>query len=75
MKTKILKGVIFIFITAMFISSCTKKKRVSGVCYCSYLNGDRKEFDLNSLPRNEQFDSCTVLDGHANAFAGNCDLE
>ncbi|MBL7711837.1 MAG: hypothetical protein JNL13_05210 [Chitinophagaceae bacterium] len=51
------------------------KKKESGVCYCKYLSGDKKEFNLTGLPRSQQIDSCYVLDGYAEAFAGDCDLK
>lgn len=55
------------------LTGCSKKK--SGVCYCKYLSGDKKEFDLTSLDRGRAQDSCRVLDGYANAFAGDCSLK
>jgi len=57
----------------MLISSC--KKKVSGVCYCHYLSGDKTEYNLTSLTRSQQIDSCFVLDANAEGFAGDCDLE
>lgn len=51
------------------------KKKESGVCYCHYLSGDKKEFNLSMLSRSQQIDSCYVLDGYAEAFAGDCDLK
>lgn len=54
-------------------SSCRKKKK--GNCYCKYLSGDRTHYDLTSLPRSEQEDSCRVLDQNAEAFAGDCKLK
>lgn len=51
------------------------KKKESGICYCSYLSGDKREFDLKMLTRSQQIDSCYVLDGLAEAFAGDCDLK
>jgi hypothetical protein len=53
--------------------SCNKKE--SGVCYCKYLSGDKKEYNLKSLTRSQQIDSCYVLDGLANGFAGDCELK
>ncbi|MBL0309125.1 MAG: hypothetical protein IPP77_05455 [Bacteroidetes bacterium] len=73
MKTKILKGVIIIFVASLLITSC--KKRALGVCYCHYLSGAKTEYNLTSLTRSQQIDSCYVLDGNAGAFAGDCDLE
>lgn len=57
----------------VFAPSC-KKKEV-GVCYCKYLSGDKKEFNLMDLTRNQQIDSCNQLDHNANAFAGDCKLK
>ncbi|MBL7718420.1 MAG: hypothetical protein JNL72_06270 [Flavipsychrobacter sp.] len=53
--------------------ACKKKER--GVCYCSYLSGDKKEYNLSSLSRSQQTDSCYVLDGYAENFAGSCKLK
>lgn len=58
---------------AILFSACKKKE--SGVCYCSYLSGDKKEFNLSGLSRSQQIDSCYVLDGNAEAFAGDCKLK
>jgi hypothetical protein len=54
-------------------TSCRIKKK--GNCYCKYYSGDRTHYDLSSLPRNEQEDSCKVLDNNAEAFAGDCKLK
>lgn len=72
MRNLIFKSlVILLFSTTMY--SCKKKE--SGICYCHYLSGDKKEYDLTSLSRSRQMDSCYVLDGLAEAFAGDCDLK
>lgn len=67
----------FIFIVLLFSSlgmqSC--KKKVTGICYCKYLSGDKKEFDLRDLPRSQQIDSCYVYSQNASHFAGECDLK
>ena len=65
--------VIALFGAIMIMSSCTK--RTSGVCYCSYLSGDKTQYDLTDLTRSQQIDSCYVLSQHASAFAGSCELE
>lgn len=57
------------------ISLFSCKKKESGICYCHYLSGDKKEYDLKSLTRSQQIDSCYVLDGLAENFAGDCDLK
>jgi hypothetical protein len=72
MKHLVFKGIVIILFTTAFYSC---KKKESGVCYCHYLSGDKKEYDLTSLPRSQQIDSCYVLDGLANGFAGDCDLK
>lgn len=58
---------------AVSVTGCKKKK--SGVCYCKYLSGDKKEYDLTGLDRSRAEDSCRTLDGLANGFAGDCDLK
>lgn len=56
------------------VTSCSKKK--SGICYCTYVSGDKKEFDLTGISRDKAEDSCNrVLDGYANAFGGECSLK
>lgn len=72
MKSLIFKS-LSILLLSTIIYSCNKKE--SGVCYCKYLSGDKKEYDLTSLPRSQQIDSCYVLDGLANGFAGDCELK
>lgn len=62
---------IILFSTVLF--SCKKKE--AGVCYCHYFSGDKREYDLSSLARSQQVDSCYKLDGLAEAFAGDCDLK
>lgn len=62
-----------IFLGAISLFSCKKKE--SGICYCHYLSGDKREYDLRSLTRSQQIDSCYVLDGLAENFAGDCDLK
>lgn len=59
--------------TLPVMTGCKKKR--SGVCYCKYLSGDKKEFDLTSLDRGKAEDSCAVLNRNASAFAGDCDLK
>lgn len=54
-------------------TSCRKKEK--GNCYCKYLSGDRTHYDLTSLPRSQQEDSCRTLDNNAEAFAGECKLK
>lgn len=71
-----MKNILFIGILAMgfaTLNSCKKKE--PGICYCHYLSGDKTEYNLQSLTRSQQIDSCYVLDSHAEAFAGDCDLK
>jgi hypothetical protein len=74
MKKLVLLAIIMT-ISAIIVTITACKKKDKGVCYCSYLSGDKKEFNLNSLPRSRQIDSCYVLDGYAEGFAGSCKLE
>ncbi|MCC6186093.1 MAG: hypothetical protein IT256_02960 [Chitinophagaceae bacterium] len=60
-------------ILATLLPSCRKK--TDGVCYCHYLSGDKKEYNLSSFTRSQQQDSCYVLDQLALNFAGDCDLK
>lgn len=73
MISKYLMSLTLMFLGSMLLLSCKKKE--SGVCYCSYLSGDKKEFNLSSLSRSKQVDSCYVLDNYAEAFAGDCKLK
>lgn len=54
-------------------TSCRKKKK--GNCYCKFMSGDRTHYDLTSLPRDKQQDSCNVIDNNAEAFGGSCKLK
>lgn len=75
MKKLVLIAIIMTLSAIMFTFTACKKKD-KGVCYCSYLSGDKKEFNLNSLSsRSQQIDSCSVLDDNAEAFAGSCKLK
>lgn len=62
-----------ILIGCIVITSCKKKQ--TGVCYCKYLSGDKKEYNLQGLDRAKQQDSCNTLNGYASAFAGDCKLK
>lgn len=66
--------IIMILCTSVAVLPGCKKKK-SGVCYCKYLSGDKKEYDLTGLDRSVARDSCGKLDGYAGAFAGDCDLK
>ncbi len=69
-----MKLLALIFIVFL-VSTAACKKQDSGVCRCSYLSGDKKDYNLSSLSRDRQKDSCNVLDGYAEAFAGDCKLK
>ncbi len=74
MKTIVYLSVIFTSVSAgLFSTSCRKKEK--GNCYCKFYSGDRTHYDLSALPRNEQEDSCKVIDNNAQAFAGDCKLK
>lgn len=62
-----------LLLCSIAVFSC--KKKDAGVCYCHYLSGDKKEYNLNHLSRSQQIDTCYHLDQLAEAFAGDCDLE
>lgn len=70
-KTLLWGGALLLSTITFF--SCKKKE--SGICYCKYFSGDKREYDLRSLPRSKQIDSCYVLDGLARNFAGDCSLK
>jgi len=75
-KERTMKTLMIITIAAYSVLSATScKKKESGVCYCSYLSGDKKEFNFQNLPRDVAQDSCNTLDGYATAYAGDCDLK
>ncbi|HUH73783.1 MAG TPA: hypothetical protein VLZ75_05190 [Chitinophagales bacterium] len=63
-------------ILVLSIGSCKKDSdKTSGICYCKYLSGDKKEFDLRDLPRSQQIDSCYLFNKNAAYFAGDCELK
>lgn len=72
MKKSLVPIALIVLFVVSFLSC---KKKEDGVCYCHYFSGDKTEYDLSSLSRSEQIDSCYVLDGLAEAFAGDCDLK
>lgn len=67
------KMMMLLCLAVITFGSCSKKK--SGVCYCKYVSGDKKEFNLTSLNRDRAQDSCNVLDRNAGAFGGECKLK
>lgn len=71
MKRKSL--IVAVLFVGMALFSCKKKE--TGICYCTYFSGDKKDFDLRHLPRTQQIDSCYVYDQNASHFAGDCELK
>ncbi|MES2513779.1 MAG: hypothetical protein V4580_06515 [Bacteroidota bacterium] len=67
-----LMSLICILCVSLCTTACRKEK---GVCYCKYASGDKRHFDLKSLPRNEAVDSCAVISGNAQGFGGSCKLK
>lgn len=58
---------------SFIFSSCKKEK---GVCYCKYANGNKLEFDLNTVPsRDKQEDSCAYISHNASFYGGSCKLK
>lgn len=55
--------------------SVSCNKRTEGICYCSYFSGDKKEFDLRHLERQQQKDTCAQISQNASHFAGSCKLK
>lgn len=74
MNHKYIKYVIVLSVSFFTFSACQKK--ITGICYCKYVNGEKKEFDMRSVDRNIALDSCNnILDKNANAFGGGCSLK
>lgn len=71
--TKSIIAILLLSGTISILSSCSKKE--SGVCYCSYLSGDRTHYDLRGMDRQKQIDSCNHLSDLASNFAGSCTLK
>jgi hypothetical protein len=69
-----MKGFIILLLLAVTVTTSCKKKE-AGICYCSYVSGDKKEFDLKALSTNAARDSCAVLDRNANGFGGDCEIK
>ena len=70
-----MKKLSVILISGLLICSASCKNKESGVCYCTYLTGDSKDYNLSKLPGEQQQDSCNVLNRYASAFAGGCKLD
>lgn len=75
MKTIVYLMVIFTTVSVGLFSTTSCRKKEKGNCYCKFVSGDRTHYDLTSLPRNEQEDSCNVIDNNAEAYAGSCKLK
>ena len=73
MKKQLRSLLVLVGITGLLFSSCNKKQ--SGVCYCKYVSGDKKEFDLNYLPENQRQDTCNLYSDNASHFGGSCSLK
>lgn len=68
-----MKSLIIILSLAFALSACSKKEY--GVCYCKFFSGDKSEYDLSHLTRQEQKDQCDTHNTNAAFFAGDCKLE
>lgn len=73
MKKQFKSLIVLAGITALLFSSCSKKE--SGFCYCKYVSGDKKEFNLNYLPENQRQDTCDLFSSNASHFGGSCKLK
>jgi len=70
-----IRKVLFMILFAGIAATGCKKKK-SGICYCKYLSGDKKEFNMTMLDRAKAEDSCNrVINNNASAFAGSCELK
>lgn len=70
---KILLGLSLLLLT---VTSCGKKdNRRSGVCYCTFVKGGPQEYDLTSLTRQQQIDTCNNHSKNAGYFGGKCELK
>jgi hypothetical protein len=64
----------FVFILFMFIA-CADNDRTYGFCYCDFANGEKQQYDLTSMSRQEQIAQTAVHDKNAAKFGGHCVLE
>ena len=71
----ILKFAILLFLNILFIGSCSKDDKIKGICYCEFFSGDKSEYDLGAMTREEQISQCNTHDNNAANFGGECDLE
>lgn len=72
-----MRNLILIALVLFTFGSCNKdddNKRY-GVCYCKFVNGEKQEYDLSDLPREEQITECERHSNNAANFGGSCSLE
>ena len=64
--------IVFIFIAM----ACNKdKNKTPGVCYCDFANGEKQEYDLRHLSKQNQIDTCYNHNKNAGNFGGVCELK
>lgn len=65
------------FLFVVFIMSACKKdnNKTPGVCYCDFANGNKQQYDLTQMSRQEQIDQCNTHDRNAAQFGGKCKLK
>ncbi len=71
----LIKILICALLPLLFFSCKKKEDKATGICYCDYASGDKKQFDLRNLNRTQQVDSCNVFNKNAGPFGGVCELE
>lgn len=77
-KITTMRIVMTLFVAALIFSATGCKKennRQSGVCYCNFANGEKQEYDLSTLSRSQQIDTCNRHNKNAGYFGGVCELE
>lgn len=72
-NSKMIASFVLLLIAVLFGSAC--KKKTTGICYCTYFSGDKREFDLRHLDRQSQKDTCAQISQNASHFAGSCKLK
>lgn len=70
-----MKYLFVLLLSFFFLIACSKGDRKSGVCYCDFANGQKQEYDLTHLTRQQQIDTCNNHDKNAANFGGHCQLE
>ncbi len=66
---------LLILISFSLVSCDSNENRQEGVCYCEFFRGDDQEYDLTTLPRDEQVTECNRHNSNAAGFGGRCELE